>query len=130
MYNAIKHQLNLQGFNDYDLAGLRKLIADALRKNKDNYLPFLISTNKDEMMSDKEFDEYCRDVESNRKWGGNIELQIISKELNVNIRVYQADGPMIMFDSDQPRLKHPLQISFHKYAYQLGAHYNSLIKLE
>lgn len=129
MYKAIEHQLSLQGVKEHTVDDLRKLVSDALRKNKDEYLPFLTSSsNKDELMGDEEFEQYCTDVAGTKKWGGNIELQIISKAISVNINVHQADGPVIKFECDKPTLKRPLLISFHKYLYQLGGHYNSLLK--
>lgn len=129
MYNAIKHQLNLQGLNEYSVDDLRKLTAHTLRKEKDNYMPFLLNPETDELMNDQEYEQYCIDVELNKKWGSDIELQIISKKLKVNINVYQADGPVIKFNSDKLIINNPLLISFHKHLYQLGSHYNSLVKL-
>lgn len=129
MYKAIEHQLGLQDIREYTVDDLRKLVAAALRKDKDNYLPFLTSSsNKDELMSDEEFERYCADMENTKKWGGNVELQIISKAISVNLHVYQADGPIIKFECDKPTLSRPLLISFHKYLYNLGGHYNSLVK--
>lgn len=131
MYNAIRHQLELHNLNKYNVEELRKLTANHLKNNKTDYLPFLLSNDKDELMNDNEFENYCKDIELNKKWGGNIELQILSKELKVNIKVYQADGPIIPFDcNDKTILKDSLLISFHKYLYQLGSHYNSLIKIK
>lgn len=129
MYKAIEHQLGLQGVKKYTVNDLRKLVSDALRKNKDDYLPFLTSSsNEDGPMGDEEFEKYCADVEDTKKWGGDLELQIISKAISADIHVYQADGPIIKFECGKSALGRPLLISFHKYLYQLGAHYNSLLK--
>ena len=129
MYKAIEHQLGLQGVREYAVDDLRRLVSDALRKNRTDYLPFLTSSsNRDELMGDEEFERYCADVVGARKWGGNLELQIISKAISVDVHVYQADGPVIKFESEKSTLGRPLLISFHKYLYQLGGHYNSLVK--
>lgn len=110
MYKAIEHQLGLHGIREYSVDDLRKLTADSLRKNKDRYLPFLTSSHKDELMSDEEFDRYCTDVEQTKKWGGNVELQVITNEIKVNTNVYQADCPILKFECEKPIIKHPLLI--------------------
>lgn len=130
MYKAIEHQLSLQDMKQYDVNALRKLTSDSLKANKDHYLPFLTSNlNVDQLMDDEEFEKYCIDVETTKKWGSDLELQVISKNISVNIHIYQADGSIIKFECDKPILNRPLLMSYHKYLYQLGAHYNSLVKL-
>ena len=130
MYKALEHQLNLQNIKAFNVDSLRKLTANSLRKNKDSYLPFLTNQDKDELMNDNEFEKYCLNIETTKKWGGDVELEVISKEININIHVYQADAPLIKFECKKSILTKTLLISFHKYLYQLGAHYNSLIRIE
>lgn len=99
MYKAIGHQLELHG-TQVTVKSLRCQTSDHLRKNRDDYLPFLVSDATGDLMSYDEFESYCICVEKTKAWGGQIELRALSQLLRQAIEVVQADGPpMIIGDS-------------------------------
>ena len=73
----MEHQLEqLNGSNpDFSLSKLRKMTADHLRKNSDDFLPFLTHPDTGDMLTPEQFEEYCHKVERTTAWGGQIEVQ-------------------------------------------------------
>ena len=79
------------------------------------------------VLSAQEFNDYCQRVESSAEWGGQIELQAISKALKRSIHVIQM-GTSILKIGEAFSDEQPLFLSYHRHAYGLGEHYNSLIR--
>lgn len=53
---------------------LRHETAEYMRQNPDDFLPFL--TNKQgDMMTDEDFTNYCKDLETTAVWGGQPEVR-------------------------------------------------------
>lgn len=123
MYNAIADQLLLRRGKDYSFAQLRKMAADYILENQDDFLPFLVDENGELLKAD-DLDNYCNKVAYGTVWGGNNELQALSQVLECQIHVVQASSSVVKLgenhDSDV------LTISYHRHAYGLGEHYNSL----
>jgi len=119
LYKSIEHQLSL--FDTQTTVNqLRKMTADFMRSHPDDFMPFIDSGDDLE----KEFDKYCMAIEKTSCWGGHLELQALSKALDVFIEVLQANGPLFTFgDNDRKKLL----LSYHRHAYSLGEHYNSLV---
>eukprot|EP01134_Creolimax_fragrantissima_P000790 CFRG0790T1 len=129
LYAAIADQLKRQGRTlDGELptaSSLRKLAADHIRDNREDFLPYCLDDDG-EMVSADQFDKYCNKVERSKQWGGQLELRAIAEGLHTSIVVYQAETdelPIAIADS----VEKALLVSYHKHAYTLGAHYNSLI---
>ena len=61
---------------------------------------------------------------STPEWGGQVELLALSSVLRRSIEVIQADGPPMVVGEHftGPRLL----LSYHRHAYGLGEHYNSV----
>lgn len=57
-------------------------------------------------------------------WAGQFEIQALAQSLQRPIHIIQVGSPVLILgeEFDQP----PLLISYHKHAYALGEHYNSL----
>jgi OTU domain-containing protein 6 len=127
MYKAIEHQLRLFGI-DSSVQSLRTKAATFMRKHPMDFLPFLVSDSTGDMMTDDEFANYCHSVESTKAWGGQIELQALSHVLQMPIEVIQVDTPPVLLGDDKGSADRRLLISYHRHAYQLGEHYNSLVK--
>ena len=126
LYRSIEHQMLLQGIQT-SVQGLRSLTAEYMREHKDNFLPFIASDSDD---LEEGFKEYCNVIEKTNSWGGHLELQALSHALDVVIEVLQADAPVITFgneEGDRDKRKR-LLLSYHRHAYSLGEHYNSLVK--
>ncbi|KAI8821738.1 uncharacterized protein EV422DRAFT_619491 [Fimicolochytrium jonesii] len=101
MYNAIVDQLAAKGAADgKTYKDLRRIAADFLRA-------------------------YCDEVENTAAWGGQTELQAISCALEMPIHVVQMGTPVLKIGEDLDA--EPLFVSYHRHAYGLGEHYNSLL---
>lgn len=127
LYSAVEHQLGeANGLHaDLDYKALRKLTADYIRQNRDEFLPFLTDDSGD-LMSEKDFEVYCNKVEKSTAWGGQIELRAISDALKCPIEVIQAAGPPMTIGEQYVKARKPLIVTFHRFLYRLGEHYNSV----
>lgn len=118
LFSAVSHQLKRHGQN-LTASELRKVCAKNLRENRSDYEAFIV---------DVDFESYCDRIEQDQAcWGGQIELQALSKELQCRVVVYQADGPNIVFGTDS--LKKTVLLSFHRHLIKLGEHYNSVVEI-
>ena len=72
------------------------------------------------------------------EWGGELEIQALSRCLRESVLVYSADAPELRMSPEGPGgageegdadRRPPLRISYHKHYYALGAHYNSVVPL-
>jgi OTU domain-containing protein 6 len=124
LFSAIGCQLDLPK----DHWELRALAAKYLLNHREEYENFIeldsIQTNHDSSDTDK-YREYCRKLESTGMWGGQIELDVLSRCLGVCVTVLQAEGPQLVFNAES-ELK--IYLSYHRFAFSLGEHYNALIK--
>jgi OTU domain-containing protein 6 len=122
MYSAIADQLN-DGRNYQDI---RKLASSYMHSHADDFLPFM--TNKQgDMLTTEDFDEYCTNIEKTVEWGGHLELRAASQALSRQIHVIQMSAPTLII-GEKLKDNSPLLLSYHKHAYGLGEHYNSLEK--
>ncbi|XP_034230658.1 deubiquitinase OTUD6B [Thrips palmi] len=128
LYSAVEHQLKEAAAPvvDSDYKALRKLTANHLRLNRDDFLPFLCNQDTGDPMSETEFEAYCKKVEKTTAWGGQIELRALSDALKYPIEVVQAEGPPMTIGEQYLASKKPLIVTFHRYLYRLGEHYNSV----
>lgn len=122
MYNALKHQLDLAGVNQ-SVESLRRTAAEYIRANRDELICYMTSAT-DDIMSEEEFVEYCRQVESTKAWGSQIEIQALSNSLKIKIEVLQASGTPTISGSEFKNRPH-LIVTYHRHFFGLGEHYNS-----
>ena len=125
MYSAIAHQLSIVDGRAMDYLAVRKLAAEEMRSHSDDYLPYLINDHGD-MLQPSEYSAYCDKVESSGEWGGHVELAAISNSLKRQIIVVQASSAPVVIGAQFPAGETSFQLSYHKHAYGLGEHYNSL----
>eukprot|EP01118_Nematostelium_gracile_P004167 TRINITY_DN1489_c0_g1_i1.p1 TRINITY_DN1489_c0_g1~~TRINITY_DN1489_c0_g1_i1.p1 ORF type:complete len:341 (-),score=104.98 TRINITY_DN1489_c0_g1_i1:443-1465(-) len=125
LYSAVADQLKLRGQkNDYRT--LRAQASQYMLKNPDDFMPFIDSD--DGMISQDGFKDYCDKVANTTVWGGQLELRALSNSLQSPITVFTADnGPNIEMGTDFDT--EPLKLTYHRRAYTLGEHYNSVISL-
>ena len=69
MYVAILHQLSKGGVS-YTLQQLRSIAADFMRRNQDDFMPFM-----DEIEDEAQFLKYCQDTEHTSAWGSQLEVR-------------------------------------------------------
>lgn len=127
LYNAVAHQLKMIGEIPLSLNDLRMKTAIYLRQNRDDFLPFISNPDSDQLLSPEQYEKYCNDIAETCAWGGAIELQVLSRILERQIEVIQATGtPYIVGDEFSKRKR--IILTYHRYMYELGAHYNSVTK--
>lgn len=107
---------------------LRKMVAKEMRSNPNDYIPFLETSNGD-LMNEKEFDDYCNNIENTSCWGGQVELKSLVNILQKQIQVFQADAPVINMGEEYSK-NGIIYLTYHRFFYSLGEHYNSVQKIE
>ncbi|CAL1269801.1 unnamed protein product [Larinioides sclopetarius] len=125
LYAAIEHQLSTLNLEKMTVKALRELTSNYLLTHKEDYHPFLTDPNSGNTLSDEQYIKYCEDIINTTAWGGQIEIQALSKISGRPIEVIQAEGPSIIAGDEACSPK--LIISYHRHAYGLGEHYNSVV---
>lgn len=115
LFAGVIHQLK-KPTNVHDL---RKLVAEALLKFKDDFQPFL-------SLDDSAYEDYCQKMASTPKWGGQVEISAMSKALRIPIEVIQAEGPPVKIGHDEFKNDNAVILTYHRHYYGLGEHYNSI----
>ncbi|BEJ11954.1 hypothetical protein CspHIS471_0204140 [Cutaneotrichosporon sp. HIS471] len=152
MFSAVADQLGLlailppeQANNPYTT---RRLAAQYMREHKDDFIPFLPSVDGEDMpgatddgiMNDAQFGEYCHRVEGTAEWGGEPEIQALSRAFDIPIHVIQRGPPTVVSHggvgdafggateakASAAAGERVVRISYHRRMYGLGEHYNSL----
>lgn len=126
LFNAVAHQLSLTDKFDLNGSNIRAQTADYLRKNADEFMPFM-TDEQGEMLTEEGFKKYCKGIEESL-WGGSPELNAISKIFKKKIIVIQSNQQPTVFGEEFDGK--PIIITYHRYAYELGEHYNSTISVE
>lgn len=127
LYNAIIHQLQIldEITKPFDIKELRTLTSDYIREHKDDFMPFMIDFEcEDVVIDDRRFIQYCDDIKNKVVWAGQLEIKAISNILRRPIRIIQAENE-VKLGSDCPNRE--LIITYHKHLYRLGEHYNSTV---
>lgn len=125
LYNAVRHQLMVTGHQPmYDTPTLRCKTAEYISSNKDSLIFYMTNPSNGDILSDIEFERYCTAIRSTPAWGGQIEIKALSQVLQAPIEVLQAIGPPTIQNEDN--FAGPsLIITYHRFMYSLGEHYNS-----
>lgn len=128
LYLAINHQLQITGRATHSVNELRKVTAEFMMKHKDDFMPFMCNElDESEIVSEEQFDHYCKDVATTKLWGGQLELRALSNILTCPIKIIQATGPPTLQGES---FKGPeLILTYHRHLYRLGEHYNSTMPL-
>ncbi|XP_018569173.1 OTU domain-containing protein 6B [Anoplophora glabripennis] len=126
LYLAINHQLQVTGRPSHSVNELRKTTADFMLKHTDEFLPFMVNElDESEIVSEEQFENYCKDVATTKLWGGQLELRALSNILKCPIKIIQASGPPTL---QGETFKGPeLILTYHRHLYRLGEHYNSTL---
>ncbi|XP_075992445.1 deubiquitinase OTUD6B [Anticarsia gemmatalis] len=128
LYKAIAHQMAIRRQQEISVDNLRKSVADYIRLNKDDFIPFMSNPDTFEMLTDDEFQEYCDKIENTKVWGGQLEIRALSNCLKCPITIIQATGPEAIeqgVEFEGPALN----ITYHRHMYRLGEHYNSTVQV-
>lgn len=121
LYNAVNDQLKRRGHAiTYTAESLRNLTADYIQTHSEEFVPFMDSTVN--------FDEYVQRIRATTEWGGQLEIQALANALRIPIWIYSADAPIIKMGENYKET--PLLLAYHKHAYTMGEHYNSIVEKE
>ncbi|CAL1397667.1 unnamed protein product [Linum trigynum] len=142
LYRAVEDQLALisGGSSPYNHQDLRKMVADYMRQNSSEFLPFFLSENdaaagddSDSSLADR-FESYCEEVESTAAWGGQLELGALTHCLKRPIMIYSGSFPDVEMGQEYKSgggnglsSGKLIMLSYHKHAFGLGEHYNSVV---
>uniref|UniRef100_A0A1J3JUH3 OTU domain-containing protein 6B n=1 Tax=Noccaea caerulescens TaxID=107243 RepID=A0A1J3JUH3_NOCCA len=135
LYRAVENQLaNLSGgASPYTYEKLREMAAAYMREHKDNFIPFFLSETESESEGDdsnaeERFEKYCREVESTAAWGGQLELGALTHCLRKHIMVYSGSFPDVEMGKEYKSGNElSILLSYHRHAFGLGEHYNSVV---
>ncbi|KAI8520079.1 OTU domain-containing protein 6B [Branchiostoma belcheri] len=124
LYNAVAEQLKQVG-DEKSMLALRQLTAEYMKSHTDDFLPFLSKHDTGDPYTPEEFEDYCNDIANTAAWGGQLELQALSRILECSIEVIQAEGPAIKIGEEYDA-KLPVVLTYHRHMYGLGEHYNTV----
>ncbi|KAK3127397.1 hypothetical protein QOZ80_7AG0572750 [Eleusine coracana subsp. coracana] len=141
LYRAVENQLSLHsnGATRYSYQELRQMTAKYMREHAADFLPFFLAEGKVETGPDpsESFQRYCQDIESTAAWGGQLELGALTHCLKKHIVVYSGSFPDVEMGKEYKSGSGgsngdaaSIRLSYHRHAYGLGEHYNSVIPTE
>lgn len=138
LYRAVEDQLaNLSGgLSPYTFLELRELVAGYMRKHTSDFLPFFLSEPGDSADDSivERFENYCREVESTAAWGGQLEIKALTHCLKKHIMIFSGSFPDVEMgkeyksDGGTGLSNSSIMLSYHKHAFGLGEHYNSVVR--
>nr|CAD1823208.1 unnamed protein product [Ananas comosus var. bracteatus] len=79
------------------------------------------------------FEKYCEEVESTAAWGGQLEVGALTHCLKKHIIIYSGSFPDVEMGKEYKcesgsSVENPsILLSYHRHAYGLGEHYNSVV---
>lgn len=121
LFRSIADQL--EG-NEGNYRNYRELAVDKLKEDKEFFQHFIPDTMT--------FDKYISLVSTDGVWGGNMELQALSKVLGVNFVIHMIDRPPMIMSNEHfdPQFDENggiryLHIAYH-YGENIGEHYSSV----
>ncbi|KAI5079337.1 hypothetical protein GOP47_0004816 [Adiantum capillus-veneris] len=139
LYRAVEDQLALypRACRQSSFQELREVAASYMRSHSEDFIPFIAAEDDGEANQGTRFEMYCREVESTASWGGQLELDAIARSLQKHIVVFSADLPEVEMgkefegiSADGVDAGYPtLRLSYHRHAFGLGEHYNSVVPL-
>lgn len=124
LYAAIECQLKNRDIK-VSVQELRDRTAEYMRQNIDDFLPFLSKPETGDPYTLDEFNAYCKELQTTPAWGGQLEINALSKFLEVPIEVIQADVPSII-SGEEFKTPH-IMLTYHRHMFGLGEHYNAVV---
>jgi len=97
-------------------AAMRTACCDFMLAHPDDFAPFLL-----EEEGHGSLDAYVAAMRRNAEWGGNLELQALSRSLGVNVAVHQVDQPRWELTNFHAAGARTISLAYHD-----GDHYNSV----
>ncbi|KAH9295833.1 hypothetical protein KI387_039421, partial [Taxus chinensis] len=141
LYRAVENQLSLYPLQcQYSYQQLREMAADYMRSHAEDFLPFFLADSENDTESNdslqERFEKYCREVESTAAWGGQLELEALAHSLRKHMVIFAGNFPDVEMgkeyksENDGLSSNSSIMLSYHKHAYGLGEHYNSVVPVQ
>ncbi|KAJ2720451.1 OTU protein [Coemansia sp. Benny D115] len=128
LYSAFADQMNTNHGQNTTYQDMRRLASEHMRSHQDDFIPFFAHDNGD-MFSNADYSDYCNRVANSAEWGGHQEITALSHVFKVPVLIYQTDMRPLSIGEEYMDTKEPVRLSYHRHAYGLGEHYNSLRKI-
>jgi len=125
LYKAIEHQLSILNLKQLNVQTLREETSKYMLSHMADFMPFLAPPESEDIFSEEMYMKYCEDIAKTSVWGGHIEVQALSHVCGVPIEIIQAEGPNIISGDENSNPK--LILSYHRFVFGLGEHYNSVV---
>ena len=137
LYRALEDQLALYPDTSsiqFSLQKLREIETSYMRSHAKDFAPFVVvgDTDENDVNENEEavFERYCHQVESTASWGGHLELDALAHSLQKHIIVYSSSLPEVEMGKQYDKnMNSTLRLSYHRHAFGLGEHYNSVVPL-
>ncbi|KAJ2754224.1 OTU protein [Coemansia pectinata] len=129
LYSAFADQLCTYHAQPTSYPDMRRRAAEYMRAHRDDFMPFMAHDSGD-LFSASDYDDHCDSVERSAEWGGHQEIMALSHALQLPVLVYQSGAPVLRIGEDAYSANEPVRLSYHRHAYGLGEHYNSLRKIQ
>lgn len=149
LFNALLDQLTNRRVEPRvavaDQRALRQLVADHMLAHRDDFAPFVVGESDAAAAAPAadELTSYCERLATTAHWGGQLELRAAAAVLDVAIRVHAVDADVLVMGASGDEVspitcddvamalrrasqRRTLDVSYHRRAYVLGEHYNSL----
>ncbi|CAA7401095.1 unnamed protein product [Spirodela intermedia] len=144
LYRAVEDQLARgpdHHISPHGYLELRRMVATYMRENASEFLPFFLSESKAEADSGESlpevFERYCDEVEHTAAWGGQLELEALTHCLKRHIVIFSGSFPEVEMGKEYKTTARgggspgpSIILSYHRHAYGLGEHYNSIVPAE
>lgn len=124
LFNAFKEQLAVTGsLGKEGRKDLRKQCLDYMVDNSNDFKPYIDDTEDNDATS---FETYVKKMRRHDAWGGHLEIQALSKLLEVNVLIFQQQASVNKIEiANFPRDIAPtILLSYHMAGDQ---HYNAII---
>lgn len=132
MFRAVEHQLEYINYpKRWNYKDLRVCVGKYLQAHQNALEAFFQGYGEDDTHaapSDTYLD-HCQKIMVDA-WGGELELNALTRILNLPISVYSAKPPHILryaVDQEETADQSIVRLTFHQHQYAAGPHYNSVI---
>ncbi|KAL2527653.1 Cysteine proteinases superfamily protein [Abeliophyllum distichum] len=113
------------------------MVAAYMQKHASDFLPFFLTENiakgvSEESLAER-FENCCREVESTAAWGGQLELGALTHCLKKHITIFSGSFPDVEMGKEYRSgygtgsSSSSIMLSYHRHAFGLGEHYNSVV---
>lgn len=121
LFHSIADQLEQRYGTKESASSLRTKAAQTIRENGEHFAPYLLDEVTGEV---RNAEDYTKELEGTAMWGGDLEIIALSQAFKCPIRIFFGFQPPMTINAGFEG--EPLNISYHRDMYGLGAHYNSL----